>query len=80
MGEPVIEKPSEVRAIYKALGHLRGWYYVALDTEDDAKQLIEKAKPGEEVVDAKRVRNLDDLRRGEYCPVYSGPYQGPACP
>ncbi len=57
-----------------------GFCYVGVETESEACRIIAERQHGEEIIGAKRVRNVDHVKQGEFRPVPIGDYSGPLIP
>jgi hypothetical protein len=69
-------QPSEVWVVRTAFNFLHGWYYAGVEAEDEARRLVEEQRPGERIIGAKRVGNVDRVENGGFRPVPIGEYWG----
>jgi hypothetical protein len=75
-----MSEPSQIWVIRTEIGELRGWFYAAVETEEEARSLTESRRPGETIIGTKLVKNVERILSGSFCPVPIGDYWGPAIP
>jgi hypothetical protein len=73
-------EPVNVWIVRTAINGLHGWFYVGVENEEEARQITTEKRDGEHIVGAKRVRNVDHVKNGEFRPVPIGDYWGPLIP
>ena len=76
----LMTEPSQVWVVRTAVKDLHGWYYVGVETENEARGIVGKKRQGERITGAKRIKNVDHVNAHEFRPVPIGDYWGPLIP
>jgi hypothetical protein len=63
----------------KSDGFVR-YFYVGMNTEDQARRAVSARYPGDEVGDARLVGNFEGVEKYEVREIQGGVYRGPAIP
>ncbi len=61
-----MSEPALVWIVYTKLGDLHGWYYVGVEKESEARRITTKQVPDEKIIAAKRVKNVDHVKQGQF--------------
>src|SRR5450759_2188111 len=76
----LMTEPSQVWVVRTAMKDLHGWYYVGVETENEARGSVAKKRQGERITGAKRIKNIEHVNAHEFRPVPIGDYWGPLIP
>ena len=70
-------EPSHIWMVRTSMRELHGWYYVGVETESEARGLVQKKRHGETIVGTRHIRNVEHVKAHELRPVPIGPYGDP---
>ena len=73
-----MKESDRVWVVRTGLNELHGWYYVGVEKEEEARRTTAEKCPDEKIKGAKRVKNVEHVQNGEFCPVPIGDYWGPS--
>ena len=75
-----MSEPTQVWIVRTKMRGLHGWYYVGVETESEARRITTEKAPDENIVGAKRVKNVDHVKQNHFRAVDIGDYWGPLIP
>ena len=75
-----IDEPQRVWVVRTRLNELEGWFYAGEETRAKAVAAAKKTRNGERVIDAKKIKNVEHVKRGEFRQVPTGDWWGKVFP